>query len=190
MQGAGAIDTRSAGLPSMQVRDSRKFVGVAHSISASGVVTDCKSCALTLFYTPEMLTGLEGGRFSIYYYNEQAGRWEDQGGVVYRETRSGAGQAVRHLCHRGRRLPYLPAHHRQVRRVKMDMKAALSLRMVRRILQVVMAPILGLAVALLLPTAARAEPGDLDPTFGRRQGRHRAGTAIGLGKRHDLASRR
>ena len=79
----------------MQVRDSRKFVGVAHSISASGVVTDCKSCALTLFYTPEMLTGLEGGRFSIYYYNEQAGRWEDQGGVVDRENRSVSAPAKR-----------------------------------------------------------------------------------------------
>ena len=46
------------------------------------------------------------------------------------------------------------------------MKAALSLRMVHRILQAVMALILGLAVVLPLPTPARADPGDLDPTFG------------------------
>ena len=38
--------------------------------------------------------------------------------------------------------------------------------MVHRILQAVMALILGVAVVLPLPTPARADPGDLDPTFG------------------------
>ncbi len=73
----------------VQGRDMRTFEGAAYRVWASGGITETtKSSALTLFYDPTMNAGLENASLSIYFYNEEVGKWEPRGGVVDRENRS------------------------------------------------------------------------------------------------------